>query len=369
MDISLLQLSQLTPLLLAEWLALEALSLDLNPFISLSFVLPAARHLFAPEAIRLLVIRCRRGSRALAGIAPIMVSPRRWTLPVPSWQVMTTPYSPLGGMLLHRDHADAALAALQRQGPRCGIPALQIADLPGDSALLQRLEARQGKLGGCWLEDRHRERAFLDVPTDPAQLLQAIPRKKLGEIRRRQRRLAERGGLEWHETSGGSVRPEQIENFLALEDAGWKGEGGSSLLARPERALFFRDMAEAFRQRGELVLTELTLDGRLIASQFNFVQRRTGYVFKSAYDESFKEYGPGILNKVEQLAHLDPTQVDRWDSCTQSGSYIEEIWPQRQRLVTGTLVMSPALDISSRVLRRGRSLVQRLRGSESVAAD
>jgi CelD/BcsL family acetyltransferase involved in cellulose biosynthesis len=366
MDLNLLLLSQITPMLIAEWLALEPLALDLHPFISLSFALPAMRQLFEPDVVRLLVWRNRDGARSLAGVVPITAVPPRWTLPAPSWQVMSTPYSPLGGMLLHRDHAAQALEVLRRQGPRRGVSALQIPDLPGDSGLLQRLEALPNRLGAHWIEDRRRERAFLDVPRDPAQLLQGISRKKMGEIRRRQRRLAERGGLEWRETAGAEVTSEQIETFLALENAGWKGESGSSLLALPQRERFFREMAESFRQRGELLLTELLLEGRVISSQFCFLQRRTGYIFKSAYDETYREFGPGILNKIEQLAHLDPSQVDRWDSCTQSGSYIEEIWPQRQRLVTGTLVLNPALDAGTRLLRRGRSLVRVLNDRRSL---
>ena len=57
MDLNLLLLSQITPMLIAEWLALEPLALDLHPFISLSFALPAMRQLFEPDVVRLLVWR------------------------------------------------------------------------------------------------------------------------------------------------------------------------------------------------------------------------------------------------------------------------------------------------------------------------
>ena len=52
---------------------------------------------------------------------------------------------------------------------------------------------------------------------------------------------------------------------LALEAAGWKGLEGTAIASAPTTEVFYRAVAAAFAQRGELRISSIALDGELAA--------------------------------------------------------------------------------------------------------
>jgi CelD/BcsL family acetyltransferase involved in cellulose biosynthesis len=173
--------------------------------------------------------------------------------------------------------------------------------------------------------------------------------------------LNEKGTVTWRCLRGKEVTSETIETFLRLENQGWKREHGKSLLSRPGHAEFFRDMVERFSTAGRTFFTELSLDGRVIASTSNFISGNVGFAFKIGWDDEFAAVSPGLLNELElmNLADRDLASLDFIDSGAAEGSFIDRFWRDSRDVVTGILAggyvgaaVLPAISIARR-LKRG----------------
>jgi CelD/BcsL family acetyltransferase involved in cellulose biosynthesis len=94
----------------------------------------------------------------------------------------------------------------------------------------------------------------------------------------------------------------QLERGLRLEAAGWKGRAGTAILSDEAVAGFYRRIAAAFGARDEVRLTEIVLDGELVAFELCLLAGRRLYELKTAYDEAQRPLRPG---RVLQLATID----------------------------------------------------------------
>jgi CelD/BcsL family acetyltransferase involved in cellulose biosynthesis len=155
-------------------------------------------------------------------------------------------------------------------------------------------------------------------------LLRAKRRKEWGRARRR---LEERGKLEF----AWSDDPSAIEDFLALESAGWKGERGTALGAEPNRAAFARAMLDGFASDRRLRIARLSLDGRLIASGAVLRAGARAFYWKTAFDPAFSEFSPGVQLTLSMSRDLEADPVLALaDSCADPNhTMIDRIWSSR----------------------------------------
>lgn len=102
--------------------------------------------------------------------------------------------------------------------------------------------------------------------------------------------------------------PSELDACLQLEAGGWKGKQGTAILSQPDTASFYRGMAEAFHERGELRLSTLRLDGQLAAFDLCLLHRGRLYLLKTSYEESFRKLAPGLvlhLSVIERCFEMD----------------------------------------------------------------
>lgn len=63
----------------------------------------------------------------------------------------------------------------------------------------------------------------------------------------------------------------------------------------------------------------------------NFITPPGAYSYKTAFDERFARYSPGVLIQRENLALLDRTGIDWVDSCAAADHpMIDHIWRERR---------------------------------------
>ena len=106
-----------------------------------------------------------------------------------------------------------------------------------------------------------------------------------------------------------------IDTFLALERAGWKGREGSALACDPRKEALFRAALGGAAAAGRLERLSLMLDGRAIGMLVNFLCPPAAFSFKTAYDERYARYSPGVLLQRENLALLTRDDIAWTDSC------------------------------------------------------
>lgn len=72
----------------------------------------------------------------------------------------------------------------------------------------------------------------------------------------------------------------------------------------------------------------------------NFITPPGAYSFKTAFDEGYARFSPGMLLQLENLALLERPGVAWADSCPVEGHpMIERLWRDRRRLVSRNIAI------------------------------
>jgi hypothetical protein len=144
----------------------------------------------------------------------------------------------------------------------------------------------------------------------------AVPGELRRRLRRKERRLSERGRVEHL-----AMRPEDdigrwIDEFLRVEASGWKGQRGSALASSEADRRYFTEIATSAFRRGRLLMLGLNFDGLPIARRCAFVAGEGSFAFKTAYDEEFADFSPGAILEMDSIRQLQTLPAVRWmDSC------------------------------------------------------
>jgi hypothetical protein len=349
---------------LSAWTELGQRTPRPNPFAMPQFVVPAARWLTPRTPPQVALIE-RRKSGASVLIGAGCFTPERPNLfvPVPHLSGYRTLHTFRSGLLYAPGEAGAVAQALladlheKRKGPHAiGFHNL-LADCPVLASLRELLE---GGNGG-WFEQHRFQRPVLRLhPPAPEHALGVIVMDR--DLRRRKRRLEERGTTAFRITRPNTDVADAMETHLQLEHAGWKGTAGTSLLASPVQAGFFREMIKRFDEIGCAVFAETLCDGKVIASTSNLLLGDTLNGFKTGWHPDFAACSPGRLNEVFLCAAVPSAwpHVGVFDSQAQEDSYISELLPHRDTMVTGTLAITRLGRRAMRAARLVRPVAYRL---------
>ena len=317
----------------AAWDALAARAGTPNPFFEAWYLLPGLTR-FDPEArIRLAAFTW---AGELAGLVPVQRARRYGRHPLPHLAVWLHANAFLGAPLVAEGAEEAFWEALLDWADRNAGTALFLhaSMLPLETALTEALMVAGARQGRKVALVHREERALMASPLAPAAYLEAaLPGKKRKELRRQHARLAEQGALAFtRRNDAGEIGP-WIEQFLALEARGWKGSAGSALACAGETAGLFRESMAAAAERGCLERLNLELDGQPIAMLASLITPPGAFSYKTAFDERFARFSPGVLLQLENLALLEHAGV-RWvDSCAAPDHpMIDSLWRERRAL-------------------------------------
>jgi CelD/BcsL family acetyltransferase involved in cellulose biosynthesis len=328
------------PAFVAAWERLAARAAEPNPFFEPWFLLPALRQWGEPERV---VTKAWFHAGRLAGLLPVVRSARYYGHGVTHAKGWLHPNAFCGVPLIAAGHEEAfwraMLAHFDRRARRAlfwHLPAMP-ADGPANAAL-ERVLAGDGRAHYRVAEER---RALLAGETSAeAYLAGAMSAKKRKELRRQRSRLAEEGTLIFERLENDAGLAAWIAEFLALEAAGWKGEAGSALASAPATRALFDQALTGAAAAGRLERLALRLDGRAIAMLANFITPPGAYSFKTAYDEAYARFSPGMLLQLENLALLERADVQWADSCAAQGHpMIERLWRGQRLMISRNIAI------------------------------
>lgn len=317
----------------AAWDALAARAGTPNPFFEHWYLLPGLAR-FDPGA-RVQIAALMRGDAAEA-LVPVQRARRYGRHPLPHLAVWLHANAFLGAPLVAAGAEEAFWEALLDWADRNPGSALflHLAALPLDTALADALFALCARQGRQAALVHREERALLASKLGPAGYLeQALPGKKRKELRRQHTRLAEQGALAFTRRDDADGIEPWVEKFLALEARGWKGSAGSALACAAETAGLFREAMTAAAQRGCLERLSLDLDGQPIAMLASLIALPGAFSYKTAFDERFARFSPGVLLQLENLALLERPGICWADSCAAPDHpMIDSLWRERRPL-------------------------------------
>lgn len=318
---------------ISAWDDLAAHAAEPNIFSESWFLRPALEQFDAMDKVRLFTLW---DSDQLCGLMPLATLPRYGRWPIPHVQNWLHHNAFLGSPLVRKGYADCfwreLLAGLDMDSGQALFFHINGLTIGGEVARALEIicDAQRRR---CALVQQT-ERALLEHGLTPAAYYeQAVRSKKRKELRRQKNRLAEEGAVTFTRDDSSTGLAEWTEEFLALEKRGWKGRNGSALASFPETRALFSEVLAGAAALGKVERLDLRLEGRPLAMLVNFHSPPGSFSFKTAFDEDFARYSPGVLLQIENLALLDRADIKWCDSCAAQGHpMIDSIWTGRRSI-------------------------------------
>lgn len=363
-----LRVGDVTPQEECAWRELSASSLESNPLFGPDCVIPAATFLPYGEHISLVVAEedgrfygafpLLLQGRSEADLTPVAGLRRRvLTTNVRRFRFSGTP-------LLHRDRADAAARAIfehlrdARRSIGAGVVFMDCVARDGATYAVLRGALATGDVRAVTYHEWHRP------------LIRRRSEEEIGHFnsQRTNRRFSrQRRGLE--RLLGAplvlgdrSDDPNAVEDFLALESAGYKGREGIDLRSHLGEAQWLTEMCRRLREAGGLSVVSLNGGDQMVAMEILIRAGDGWFELFTAYDERFAKYSPGILLQRELFKYVFTHSDAEWmDSCTYEGNEtMEFLYPDRIGLVATMVVTGGVTDwlsaqaapVNRRALRR-----------------
>ncbi|WP_298884497.1 GNAT family N-acetyltransferase [uncultured Bradyrhizobium sp.] len=321
-----------------QWRALAQRAIEPNGYYLPAWELAASATARGRIGASALSVRAGSSTR-LIGLMPAISLWQAWKIPLPAL-VSAHPYGTLCNPLIDRDvSAEAAMRLLQR-AREAGAHALVLRDVALDGAAMGSIRESLGRSGlkprvlGSYV------RASLDATQDGDGLLrEALGAKKLKELRRQRRRLADHGAI----TFGIARKPDEVkpalETFLQLEASGWKGKRGTALLQDAGDATFIRRAVPALAETAQCEIVSLRAGTTPVAAGIVLRHQDRAFFFKLGIDERFAKYSPGVQLTLDLTRHLcaDPTIASADSTASADHPMIDPIW--RGRLAIGDVLV------------------------------
>lgn len=329
---------------LAEWSELAQSASEPNPFCESWNLLPALGGFVRAGEVELAVLRV---DGELCGLMPLARSACYYGYPIPHIGNWSHDNLFVGSPLVRRG-CEALfwreLLAWADRHPR-GALFLHLDRLAEDGPLFGTLARIAADERREWAVVQREERALLQSDMAPEAYFEAaMSGKKRKELRRQHKRLSEEGTLHFERQADAEGLDGWIEQFLALEAAGWKGRNHSALADDPRTRTWFAQTLRGAATHGRLERLRLSLDGAPIAMLANFIAPPAAFSFKTAFDERFARFSPGVLLQRENLDLLARGDIDWCDSCAAADHpMIERIWREKRAMVRVNLAIGGRL--------------------------
>lgn len=190
-----------------------------------------------------------------------------------------------------RDFFEALLEDLMQKGIR----RLSLGPVRPESETLRHLVGIAEGLGyevSCMGEDVSLE---MDLPPTWEEYLGILNGKQRHEVRRKLRRIREKGGLHYRTVEGSKAVEEVMNLFIGFFQ---ESRQDKKDFLTTKRESFFRSMARALSREKILKIGILELETRPVAAVMCFDYHDTIYLYNSGYDLQYRSLSTGLISKV-----------------------------------------------------------------------
>lgn len=161
---------------------------------------------------------------------------------------------------------------------------------------------------------------YLDI--DPADPLGSISRKLRKEIGRGRRRMEERGPVRLDLVCDPEGGLEALDELIRIEDLGWKGDNGTSIMRETGARDFYRGVTTWAARHGRLQLAVLRVAGRPVAAELDLREGDSHlYSLKAGFDPEFARMGPGQVLVASLFEELVPRGLRRYEMLGEADAY------------------------------------------------
>lgn len=242
---------------------------------------------FGPEGA-LRVCTAWRGGRLVA-VFPLARQSRRELIG------MANVHSPVFRPLAADPVALASVLGAVLGSGRRGLAAMAV---PAADPSLNTLRAHSRRLGMRVVEEPLHVSPIVETAGDAAEWRRRSKPRWRAPLDRFRRKMARD-----HDARFTTIAPPhdfgpELARGFEVEASGWKGSQGTAILSSPATEEFYRRVARAFLDRGELRFSSIELDGRLAAFDLTLLHGNRLYLIKTGFDESFRKLAPGLVMRL-----------------------------------------------------------------------
>ncbi len=316
------------------WRSLALRAIDANPMCEPNCVLAAAAHLPYGHEISLVVVEARDRFYAATPIRRL-ARHGSFRLPVASTDIRRMTY--LGTPLVDRERPVEAWAEMLKtlsthrsDGGWMYFVVSWLSDGPAFSALRQATSRLRFPMQV--LEDF--EQPLLHRRTD-GNYTDGQSKRHLSDYRRRAKRMAEHLGaeLEVVNLAGDAAA---VDEFIALEAAGYKRDNGVAMRTQPGEPAYFADMCRRFAAEDRLHLLTLRAGERTVAMQISLEADPGLFLIKVSHDEELNHFDPGVQLHLRAMEYFHNATGAEWiDVCTfPDNDLLLRLYPDRRRTLS-----------------------------------
>jgi CelD/BcsL family acetyltransferase involved in cellulose biosynthesis len=195
----------------------------------------------------------------------------------------------------------------------------------------------------------HYHEDVIPIVGSAEQYIAALKSKFRREILRQERNMGTKGLVGYSIGSNPEIE-DPLALFLALENSGWKGVEGTSILAHHHDAKLFTEAVQEFAKNSMLHWAFLHIGETTVAGQLGVAVNGILYLWKVGYLEDYSTMGPGNVLLYRVLEHLHRTQQYHQVSFMNERSWLSPFQPTKHPLVDCTIMASiPGLAASRKL--------------------
>lgn len=350
-------------------------ALEPNIFFAPRFLVPAMPRLDDRDVRLMLLQDGPKDAPETRFLMPFSVEKSGFAIGPDVIRAWANPYGPYGIPLVERREASRILEDLlvtlgqkDLQLPKVMV----LPDIMMDSVTITTLRGVAIGLGLPVMTTSAVQRPFLKSEKDSVDYIKdnirSHSRRNFGRLRRQ---LEAKGQFEYEIARSPRQVRIAMEEFLLLENAGWKGRQRTSLAADRFRGAFAREAINNLAERDLVRIHSFKLDGRVIASLIVFVQASHAWTWKTTYDEAYAMYSPGTLLIMQVTeTHLDDPNIQLTDSCAvEDHPVMARLWSERREFATLVIGLRPEADRETRQVTSQIELYRTTRNAAKSVRD
>jgi Acetyltransferase (GNAT) domain len=350
-------------------------ALEPNIFFAPRFLVPAMPRLDERQIRLMLLQDGPRDAAVTRFLLPFSVEKSGFAIGPDVIRAWANPYGPYGIPLVERREASQILEDLivTLGDPQVALPKiLVLPDVMMESPTISILRGIAIGRGLPVLTTSSVQRPFLKSDKDGVDYFKdAVSGPGRRNLTRYRRQIEAMGDFEYDIARS----PEQVrlamEEFLLLENAGWKGRQKTSLASDRYRSAFAREAINNLAERDLCRIHSFKLDGRVIASLIVFLQSGHAWTWKTTYDENYAAQSPGTLLIMQVTeSHLDDPNIEITDSCApEDHPVMSRMWSERREFSTMVIGLRPELDRETRQVAAQIELYRSTRNAAKSVRD
>ncbi|NIL95052.1 MAG: GNAT family N-acetyltransferase [Woeseiaceae bacterium] len=172
------------------------------------------------------------------------------------------------------------------------------------------------------------------------EMLRRITRNFRKNVTKRRRKLEELPDVVFSVESDPAKVASTFDEFLVLESSGWKAGKSRARGDVPEpfaialnekKKNFYKRVVTAFAERNQMRVVCVRVGPHLIAARFWLLLNEVCYSLKTAYDEAYSAYSPGVLAFDHGLRQIAETGGVREINTITSGRAADDWKPEKLR--------------------------------------